>query len=485
MRISLHVLSEDERLEIHEASLQVLAKTGMVIQSDALLQGLASRGAKIDKDSKRVFFPERLIVEAIENNRNLLHSGKKLHLLNGVTSEHTDGTAIAAKISGGCEYYLDFEKKSLREADAIELLRHIRLGEMLSDVGFVGNTIIMKTDLKGKKIEERLRRVKTAALIAKNTRKLGSMEVWDEKEIDILVDIGTIARGGSKEYAENPCFVTARETISPLFLDGHSGDILLALAKRQLPCTIIPMPITGLSSPVSKMGNAIIGNAEILGVITAIQSVCPESPVGGGSITGIMDMQTGVVSFSAPEAILQDIAIGEVHEELYGFDFLIGSGYTDAKYPNSQLISEKTMKFMLTYLTGRYSYPVGLIHSGSVFSAEQALVDLEICRYIHGHFRPFAAPDEAGLLVELIDKTGIRGNFVEEEHTLKHFRENWFPQLMDRTSVTSIDESWKRDIYQNAHDQVKKLLASQEYWSIDRDRARDIDEVVNRAENVL
>jgi trimethylamine:corrinoid methyltransferase-like protein len=56
---------------------------------------------------------------------------------------------------------------------------------------------------------------------------------------------------------------------------------------------------------------------------------------------------------------------------------------------------------------------------------------------------------------------------------------------MDRTSVTSIDESWKRDIYQNAHDQVKKLLASQEYWSIDRDRARDIDEVVNRAENVL
>jgi trimethylamine--corrinoid protein Co-methyltransferase len=228
-----------------------------------------------------------------------------------------------------------------------------------------------------------------------------------------------------------------------------------------------------------------MGNAEILGVITAIQSVCPESPVGGGSITGIMDMQTGVVSFSAPEAILQDIAIGEVHEELYGFDFLIGSGYTDAKYPNSQLIGEKTMKFMLTYLTGRYTYPVGLIHSGSVFSAEQALVDLEICRYIHGHFRPFGGSDEARLLVELIDKTGIRGNFLEEEHTLKHFRENWFPQLMDRTSVAGIDESRKRDMYRNAHDQVNKLLSSQEYWNIDCEKARDIDEVVHRAEKVL
>jgi trimethylamine--corrinoid protein Co-methyltransferase len=143
------------------------------------------------------------------------------------------------------------------------------------------------------------------------------------------------------------------------------------------------------------------------------------------------------------------------------------------------------MKFMLTYLTGRYSYPVGLIHSGSVFSAEQAMVDLEICRYIHGHFRPFAGSDETSILIEVIGKTGVRGNFVEEEHTLKHFRENWFPQLMDRTSVTSIDESYKRDIYQSAHDQVKKLLASQDYWKIDRDKARDIDEVVHRADKVL
>jgi trimethylamine--corrinoid protein Co-methyltransferase len=198
-----------------------------------------------------------------------------------------------------------------------------------------------------------------------------------------------------------------------------------------------------------------------------------------------MDMQTGVVSFSAPEAILQDIAIGEVQEELYGFDYLIGSGYTDAKYPNSQVLTEKTMKFMLTYLTGRYSYPVGLVNSGAVFSAEQALVDLELCRYIHGHFGSFSDVKESGTLVDLIDKAGVRGNFVGEEHTLKHFRENWFPQIMDNTSFTSIDESRKRDIYQNAHEQVKKLFASQEYWEIDRDRARDIDRVVKRAEKVL
>jgi trimethylamine--corrinoid protein Co-methyltransferase len=149
------------------------------------------------------------------------------------------------------------------------------------------------------------------------------------------------------------------------------------------------------------------------------------------------------------------------------------------------VLTEKTMKFLFTYLTGRYSYPVGLINSGAVFSAEQALVDLELCRYIHGHFGPFADFGEAGVLVELIDKAGVRGNFVEEEHTLNHFRENWFPQILDNTSVTSIDESRKRDMYQNAHERVKKLRSSQGYWEIDRGRAREIDRVVKRAEKVL
>jgi trimethylamine:corrinoid methyltransferase-like protein len=118
------------------------------------------------------------------------------------------------------------------------------------------------------------------------------------------------------------------------------------------------MPLTGMSSPATKLGNAIVCNAEILGAITAVKAFHPEALVGGGAISGLLDMKTGVVSFSAPEAILQDIAVAEVHQRRYGFDFLIGSGYTDAKVPNSQVLAEKLSKFLFTYLSGRSSYPV-------------------------------------------------------------------------------------------------------------------------------
>ncbi len=485
MKLVFELLTRRDIEKVHEASLAVLSKTGMRIESEELLTGLGKTGARVDDSTKRVLFPEHIVERAIENNRQLLKSGKKLHLLNGVTSEITGRNYIEAKISGGCEKYLDWASQSLRDPGEQELLNYVRIGEKIPEVSFVGDPVVLSRDKNGARIDEKMRRVKTAALIAKNTRKIGSMEVWDEREIDYLVEIGIIARGGKEEYYKNPCLVTAKETISPLFLDEHSGNILLALAKRELPCTIIPMPITGISAPVSKLGNAIVGNAEILGVMTAIQSVCPESPVGGGTISGIMDMQTSVVSFSAPEAILQDIAIAEVHKKLYKFNYLIGSGYCDAKYPNAQVLAEKVMKYLLTFLSGRYSYPVGLINSGAVFSIEQALVDIELCRYIHAHFGGMGESTMMPELVQLIGEVGIRGHYIAETHTLEHFRENWFPQIMDRTGFTSIKQSKEKDMYSAAHDKVREMLNSGDFWEIDSDRAKEIDAVVEKARKHL
>ena len=485
MKLKFEVLSKTEIEKVHDASLGVLANTGMKFESERLLEGLAKNGAKVNRGQKTVLFPRRIVEQAIENNGRLLREGKKLHLLNGVTSEITEGDGIEAKISGGCEKFLDWNSRSIKPASAAQLLRFIRLGEKLPEVGFVGNPIVMRDDIDGTKISERMRRVKTAALIAKNTRKAGSMEVWNEKEIDLFVEMGIVVRGSRKAYYEKPCFVTAKETISPLYLDADAGNILLEFAKRELPCTIIPMPITGMSTPVTMPGNVIIGNAEILGVLTAIQSLYPGSPVGGGTISGIMDMQTTVASFSAPEAILQDIAIAEVHQRLYGFNYLIGSGYTDAKYPNSQVLAEKTMKFLFTYLSGRTSYPLGLMNSGSVFSAEQALVDLEICRNINAHFESKFDFDGLDEIVKLIGDVGIRGHYLEQEHTLHHFRQNWFPLIFDRTSFISLEQSREEELYDRAHAKVEELLSPDDFWEIDRDKANAIDDIVRKAESIL
>jgi trimethylamine---corrinoid protein Co-methyltransferase len=482
MKLTFELLSLQEALHIHEASVRVLSETGMIIESESLLQGLKAAGAKVETSAGRVLFPRRMVEDMLENTRMLLKSGRKLHLVNGVTSERGDTPGVRAKLSGGCEQYLDWGQQRLMPASAVELLRCVRLGELIPEVDFVGNPLVMRSDPDGKPLEERMRRIRTAALIARHTRKVGSMEVWNEREIDFLVDIGTIARGSPEAFEASPCLVTAKETISPLFLDRNAGDILLALARRKLPCTVIPMPITGMSAPVVPLGSVVVGNAEILGTMTAIQSVCPDALVGGGVISGVMDMRTATASFSAPEAILQDIAIAEVHQKLYGMDCLIGTGYTDAKYPGSQVPAEKLMKFLLGFLAGHTTYPVGLINGGSVFSAEQALVDLELCRFIHGQFE---ARLDTGMLAEIvgvIQEAGARGNVMASGHTLEHFRELWAPRLFDRSSFSSFGESKARDLYANGHERCEALLGADGFWEIESGKAREIDEIVRRAE---
>ncbi len=485
MKIGFEVLSDQEVRTLHETSLRVLERTGMRFASRRVLERLSAVGARVDFGERIARMPPRMVEDAIAGNRDLLRKGKRFHLLNGVTSELTDRSAIRAKVSGGCEKYLDWDTATVRPADAESLLRLVRLGESLPEVTFVGNPLVIGADLQGRRIEERLRRIGTAALIAKNTRKLGSMEVWSEKEIDFLVEIGIIARGSREAFFDAPCLVTAKETISPLFLDENASDILIALAARGLPCTVIPMPLTGMSAPAAKLGNAVLGNAEILGALTAVRAFHPEALVGGGAISGVLDMKTGAVSFSAPEAILQDIAMAEVHQRLYGFDFLVGSGYTDAKVPNAQVLAEKTAKFMLTWLSGRSSYPVGLIDSGAVFSDAQCLVDIEICRYIHGHFGSFGDFGSGPELVELIDSVGVQGNFMAADHTREHFREGWMPWLMDRTGSSPFDASRAKDIYGAARAALRRFDSGTDFWQIEPEKARAIDEVVERAKREL
>lgn len=89
--------------------------------------------------------------------------------------------------------------------------------------------------------------------------------------------------------------------------------------------------------------------------------------------------------FATPEATLQDLSLAQIHEDLYGFNFGIGV-YLDAKYPGIQNAVEKTMKFFLSALSGRFSYPVGLVNWGKCFSPEEAMINIQICKEIHNFF---------------------------------------------------------------------------------------------------
>ena len=61
------------------------------------------------------------------------------------------------------------------------------------------------------------------------------------------------------------------------------------------------------------------------------------------------------------------------------------------------------------------------------------------------------------LATEVIDEIGPGGNFVQSEHTFKHFKkETWFPKLMKR----NYHDKWVADSKPSTQDRVREKLAN-------------------------
>ena len=478
----IQLFNEGEIRQIHAASLEILAKPGMRIESGQLRRALSAAGAQVDEASRVVRFPASLVENTLEQMKDGIRAGKKQIVLNGVVASLTP-RSMCIKFGGACIEFMDWKTNQVRSPTRSDLAQMVQLGEALPEVTFVGNPVMYLSEDDGTKIDPRMQRVKTAALIARYTTKAGSTEVWNAAELKYMMALGEIVRGSREAYLAKPCFVTAKETISPLVLDEAAGDVLLLLAQHDLPCVIIPMPITGTSSPLSLAANIALGNAEILGTFAAIHAACPGANLVGGVISGVMDMKTTMAVFASPEAVLQDIGLAEIHERLYGFDFGAG-GYIDAKYPGPQVMFEVFARFSALARSGRYNVPAGLLNSGKRFSAIQALMDIEVERWIVEAGKGIEVSQDT-LLVDQIQRVGIGGHSLGEEHTLTNMRKNiWYPQLMDHTGC-DISQEYMNDMARTAARRIEKVLAQVHLYEAEPAKIRAIDEVVGAAEKEL
>ena len=67
METAIQVLSEEERVRVHEASLEILKNTGVRVETAQGRRILKEAGARVDDASKIVRFPQRLIEEALKS----------------------------------------------------------------------------------------------------------------------------------------------------------------------------------------------------------------------------------------------------------------------------------------------------------------------------------------------------------------------------------------------------------------------------------
>lgn len=376
-------LNRNKFEKIHGYSLKVLEETGMKFMNKVILESLKSRGAKIDWAGQIVYFPKRLVENMLSDYRKEIRSGKIQKMLNGgVSFSYKTNSKIFCKFGAAAPNIFDWDIQKKRRATETDLINSIRIGEAIPEIGMVGCPIYID-EISGRKIEPDFIPIISAMFLSKNTRKLGNSEVNNEKQLKYLIEMGVILKGSLKKFREDPCFITAKESISPLVLDNNACEVLISLAKNGLPAIMIPMPIMGASVPINVSGSMIVCNAEILATMTAIRSIYPDATVGGGSITSLMDMRSGKIKFDTVNATKVDLALAQMYDEFYGLDYGYGIYCSDAKFLGPEIIYERMMKLIGALFLRKFNYVIGLFDQGMIYSHELAIVEIDIIKSLH------------------------------------------------------------------------------------------------------
>lgn len=473
-KISVQFLDEKEIKAINDGTMQILRDTGVMVHHKEALELLAQAGAKIDGKIARL--SEKLVMESVEK------AGKK-YILYGRDPKKMArfGYSDFVMMSSPGQYsWIDTETDERRGATIHDAHEAIKLGDALCNITIVGSMA------QPEQVSESWRDVFLSGELVKGTTKPTRCWIKNGRTTKYVLDIYRTVAGGEAALRERPMVEVLMEPISPLQLPRDGLDIVKAFAQAGQPISIGPMAMTSATAPATLVGTLAQENAEILAGVVVTQLFVPGTPVTYGGIPHIMDSRTGICSFGSPEQGLMAMAMVQM-ARFYGFPVYVNVGLTDAKVPDAQAGIEKGTSLLLAVLAGADTFGhcgiCGTDHAGSLL---WLYLDNEIAEYVKRIMCGFDVDTEK-IAAEVVNKVGAGGNFLIEEHTVKHFRkELWMPGLAwTRQSWDEWQSDGKKSMDDRIKEQVRLILADHAPDVIDKDLSREIDRIVERAREEL
>jgi trimethylamine--corrinoid protein Co-methyltransferase len=212
---------------------------------------------------------------------------------------------------------------------------------------------------------------------------------------------------------------------------------MIFCAEKRIPQICYGAPQAGSTGPASFAGSVVQGTAESLSGLVITQLVRQGAPFIYGAFATVMDMRTTIFSYGAPEMILMGAALAQMAQYIK-LPYFGTAGCSDAKLPDSQAAAEAALSCQSAALSGaNLIHDCGLLDHGCLASPAYMVLVNEVLDMINQFVRGIKV-DEETLAVDVIHSVGPGGHFMEEEHTLKYFRQVWYSNLFDRSNY----ESW-------------------------------------------
>jgi trimethylamine--corrinoid protein Co-methyltransferase len=460
------LLEQDQKEEIHRSSLRILERSGVLVHEEQALRLLKEAGCRLY--DHRVFIPEPLVSRVLQTVPQTL----EIYDRTGAPAMSLEERKAHFGTGSDTPNVIDFATGNRRPAVLADVKRAAHLADALDNVDF-----IMSLGLASDCPVDRSDRYHFAGMVESSAKPI-MFTAWSLEGLQDIFEMATVVAGCAAQVCTRPFLIHYAMAIAPFIHPKDSIEKVLFCAEKRIPVEYHSVDIGGSTAPATLAGSFVQGNARMLSGVVIHQLKSPGAPLIVDTSVVFLDMQTMASPYMNPEVLLASIMNKEM-ALYYGIPTFAKAGAGDAKILDQQAGVEIGMTILNEYLIGNnLIHDMGYLEMGMTGSLESLVICDEVVSFAKRFGRGVDISPEH-LALKVIEEVGPAGNYLTHDHTLKHFREEfWFPQLMDHNNHDSWVKQGSRTLFERAHERAQQILKHHRPRPLE---AKAVEEIYNIA----
>jgi trimethylamine--corrinoid protein Co-methyltransferase len=414
VRPRLTMLNEEQKQEIHEYTMKLLATTGVRVDSPSAVKMLRKKVGDSNVDGRTVRLPEELVEWALQVAPREIQiydrRGNPQFKIGAAEDRTRFGIGVTAL------YYQEpetdtpilFQRKHMQ--DMVRVGNKLPHYDMVSTIGIVRDVPDYLTDLIGS-LDHFANGIKPMVLLCSDEHKFE----------DVLQMLETLH---GQDLGEKPFIIPYFNPVSPLVMNEGTVDKMKTAIERGLPVIISNYSLSGATTPITPAGTVAVLLAELLAGLVIGQLYREGAPMFLGMLPVYLDMKT-LLNFYDPQSILVSLACAEMMAH-YGIPHCGTSG-SGTGWGMDLLAAEtywmNTLMFVLT--KGGIAPFVGDTLGSKAISP----LTFIYCHEIIDQALRFAGGfqlDDANVGLDEIHKVGPGKGYVSAPTTLKRYKNGYY-----------------------------------------------------------
>ena len=457
-RLQTRALDDEGCQAVHEATLELLATTGVEVQHEGMLATLAAAGARVE--GSRVRISAGMVDDALAAAPRSITLASR-------------GPAPALELSSGPVYYgtgsdcifvLGPGVRERRPGVLDDVEEMAALQERLTNIDYVLSMV------HPHELSAQIAPVAQFAAMLRGTSKPLIMVPEDARHLDVFNEMAA-ACGAADSWA-----LYAMPT-PPLTHGKQSIDRLDGCARLGIPMVYASAFLPGATAPASVGGCVVLANAEMLSGLLVTQLAAPGAPFVYGVSQGWMEPRSGHIVYCGPEEMAAQQASADMARH-YGLPSFGNGGCSDSLMLDEQWAFETGMTLLAAAQSGvTLLHDIGYVASGTGSSYETMVIADELVGWVKAYLGGLTI-DVESLAVAEIQAAGPGGSHLGRKFSRQHLRDFFRPRLISQDSFESWRDAGAPSLLERAVERTRELRASERAYRPSDDALCELERLV-------